>query len=217
MNEKTIVISAYNENLKWCNRITRPNTNIIIIDKGNSTVLPDIKLKEYIKLENIGREAHSFSYYLSNMFSSDDCSDSFMFLQGNPFDHCPDVLYHINSDSLLGEYMELTNNHFPLSDWDRGRHLCTADLLEILLDTKWPLPVYNFPCGAQSYITKNVILNRPSWFWKILLNNFPWKTENMIPYLMERLWPFLFDINIKQKTKEEILNKLNNSYVFNWN
>jgi hypothetical protein len=81
-----IVVARYNENIEW----TKNFKNVIIYNKGNK--LSD-DYNEYI-LENVGREGHTYYKYIyDNYYNLDDYT---IFLQGNPFDHSPNIIQNIN-------------------------------------------------------------------------------------------------------------------------
>ena len=83
-----LVISRYNENLDWINKLPiRDDINIVIYNKGQYID------KDNILLKNVGREAHTYITYILDNF---DCLPNYVcFLQGNPFDHCRDIINKI--------------------------------------------------------------------------------------------------------------------------
>lgn len=78
-----IVISRYNEDIEWIDQINAEKFNFIIYNKGED----NLKYSS-IKLENIGRESHTFlTYILENYHNLADWN---IFLQGEPFYACTD-------------------------------------------------------------------------------------------------------------------------------
>ncbi len=81
-----IVVSRYNEDISWTKKY-----NCIIYNKGNY-------LEDSIKIDNVGREAHTYlRHIITNYHSLEDIT---IFLQGNPFDNFSDGT-SINFDSLF--------------------------------------------------------------------------------------------------------------------
>jgi len=75
--KKKLVISRYNEDIGWTSM--HDQSEYVIYNKG------DDHLPNSIKLENVGREAHT---YLGHIIANYHClSDLLIFTQGNPFEH----------------------------------------------------------------------------------------------------------------------------------
>lgn len=77
-----IVIARYNENLEW----TKQFPNVIIYNKGKKL---DGEYNE-IFLDNVGKEGHTYYKHICDNY--DNLSDYTIFLQGNPFDHSPNII-----------------------------------------------------------------------------------------------------------------------------
>ena len=81
-----IIVSRYNENVEW----TKQFLNVIIYNKG-------IPLKDNfneILLNNVGREGHTYYKHIYDNY--DNLTDYTIFLQGNPFDHSPNIISNLN-------------------------------------------------------------------------------------------------------------------------
>lgn len=91
-----IVISRYDENLDWLDLINQSNYDIVIYNKGN-----DIN-RECIKLDNVGREAHTFLTYIVDNY--DNLPEYTIFLQGEPFYHCTEEYRNLYFDDNSYEY-----------------------------------------------------------------------------------------------------------------
>lgn len=89
MNE--IVIARYNENLDWISRIP-VSYDVIIYNKGpeiNSRTALD-RANRIERLVNSGRESDTI---LRHVLNKNDHTDGYtVFLQGNPFEHSPDII-----------------------------------------------------------------------------------------------------------------------------
>jgi hypothetical protein len=89
MNKINLIIARYNENLDWIEYIPKNlNINIIIYNKG----LDDISYPS-IKLQNIGRESHTYLYYIIENY--DNLADINISTQGDPFIHNPNFIYDL--------------------------------------------------------------------------------------------------------------------------
>jgi hypothetical protein len=89
MNKINLIIARYNENLDWIEYIPKNlNINIIIYNKG----LDNINYPS-IKLQNIGRESHTYLYYIIENYNN--LADINIFTQGDPFIHNPNFIYDL--------------------------------------------------------------------------------------------------------------------------
>lgn len=77
-----IVVARYNENVDW----TKEFDNVTIYNKGEP--LPP-EFNE-IRLNNVGREGHTYYTHIVNQY--DNLDNFTVFLQANPFDHSPNIL-----------------------------------------------------------------------------------------------------------------------------
>ena len=86
-----LVVAVYNENIDWINLIK--NKRIFLYLKNPDrydeiqTKFPNAIIEI---LPNIGRESHTYVYHISKNY--DYLANHTVFLQGNPFDHCRNVL-----------------------------------------------------------------------------------------------------------------------------
>ena len=88
-----IVVSRYNENIDW---LIPYNDIVTVINKGDR-ILPNFST--IIHTKNIGREGHSYLYYIVNRFET--LPDRVIFIQGSPFCHNETLLYAIENYDLL--------------------------------------------------------------------------------------------------------------------
>ena len=102
-----IVVSRYNEDVEWTNQFN----NVIIYNKGEPTNNIDIisQTTHPIKnLANVGREGHTIYNYIYENYG--DLDEYIIFLQGNPFDHSPNLIENIkNIENLVLENPVLEN------------------------------------------------------------------------------------------------------------
>ena len=88
-----IVISRFNENIDWINKIINKKwiNQIIIYNKGPHNLEhftnPKIKI---LNVENIGREGYTYLDFIISNY--DNLHDELWFIQADPFIHSPDFL-----------------------------------------------------------------------------------------------------------------------------
>jgi hypothetical protein len=182
-----VVVSRYNEDISWLKNV---KLDYIIYNKGEDDI--DFYC---VKLENIGREAHTMLYHIINNFKN--LADYTIFLQGNPFDHCPNILeileslpeklndlpktskdcYLIGHRLIEDDYDALKCNSFPY------------ELIPKFFDKRPDL--YNFSNGAQYIVNKYNIVNKTLFFYKKILELS--MKEVSYPWSLERIWPMIFD------------------------
>lgn len=174
----TIVIARYKENLKWIKDL--PNDyKQVIYNKGED-------LLGTISLENIGREAHTYLYYIVNNYEKLD--DYTIFCQGHPFDHCKNFLQEINK---RGDYIEFAD----FKPQSQGNGLPHHGGLKIHEASQrffgFTKPWYGFPSGAQFIVSKENILKHPKSLYEEMLRYCYEYHE--AAWVMERLWRILFN------------------------
>ena len=72
----SLIISRFNENLNWLE--AHQNFNIVIYNKGDQ--LTSNTFKNIIKIDNVGRESHTWLYHIVENYNNLD--DVSIFLQG---------------------------------------------------------------------------------------------------------------------------------------
>jgi len=112
-SKRIFVIARYKENLDWVYNL-----------KGNIAVYNKSETFEYNfprhDVENFGRETETFIKFIVQYYNQLDDYDSVVFLQGNPFDHCENILEKLNSiDCKSFEYLsdKLAITTFPNEDY----------------------------------------------------------------------------------------------------
>jgi hypothetical protein len=87
--EISVVVARYNENVEW----VRAYSDIAFIYNKGYTIVENAK-----PLDNIGREGHTYLHHITTEY--DRLTDRTVFLQGNPFEHNPTVLYGLDNYEL---------------------------------------------------------------------------------------------------------------------
>jgi len=90
INELTIVVARHEEDVQW----TEAYSDICTLyNKGNSK--PNASLPFVIRLENTGREGHTYLYHIISNYES--LSANIVFTQADPFPHNPTILCAIDA------------------------------------------------------------------------------------------------------------------------
>ena len=209
MTSYKIIVSRYNENLDWLNKLTKEN--IVIYNKGISFI------ENSINRINIGREIETFLHHITENYYN--LPEYLILVQGNPFDH---MFNTINSDNLQ-EHINLLvdskiediqplfcNKHYE----NHGVYpsIKSAQYFSLFFSTEVPTQSIFSP-GCQYIIPKKNILNRPINFYSkihsMALNssiidvnestygNHPFNINSIDPWCLERLLMFIFCKNIQ--------------------
>lgn len=186
-----IVVSRFNENVEW----TKQFSNVIIINKGK----PLLTYNERF-LNNVGREGHTYYKYIYDNY--ENLSDYTIFLQGNPFDHSPNIISNINK--YINKYInkELTDFEFLSEsihysslnqerntywqckhihrDWKRvfGEELDNHECI--------------FGAGAQFIVSKTKILKHPKEFYNNIVKMLEYTNDPLEGYNIERFHKYIF-------------------------
>jgi hypothetical protein len=156
-----IVVARYNENVEW----TKQFSNVIIYNKGT----PLKGDYNEIFLENVGRESHTYYKHIYDNY--ENLSDYTIFLQGNPFDHSPNIISDLNK---YVNNTELNIDFEFLSDWivkcnlSGCRYDPTLPLInsyEKIFNEKKEDMAFEFGSGAQFIVSKKKILQKPKEFY----------------------------------------------------
>lgn len=172
-----IVVARYNEDLSWTEGLTH---NLFIYNKGDEHPL------QTHRLSNEGRESQTYLTHIIDNY--DNIGEYTAFLQGNPFDHCGNVL------SLLGPTDVFTHLASWLVECDTNGspHHSGLGISETLSRIgATPKNSYTFGAGAQFIVPRQLIVNKTRDWWVNVL-----KVHNEIsqgPYVFERIWKEIFE------------------------
>lgn len=183
-----IIIARYNENIDW----TREFSNVIIYNKGYTLS----NTYNEIQLSNVGREGHTYYKYICDNY--DNLDNYTIFLQGNPFDHSPNII------SNLREYM---NNPDLKIDFEfLSESILDCNINGCRYHSGIPLQaVYNqlfkdnrtdlkfvFGAGAQFIVSKARILQRPKEFYLKIVEILEKNINPIEGFVIERFHPLIF-------------------------
>lgn len=99
-NKITIIISRYNEDVDWVNKIKENESieRILIFNKGSSDIyFFDSKIK-VINVKNIGREGGTYLDYIIDNY--DNYPENLIFTQADPFEHNEKFLEFLKDDNI---------------------------------------------------------------------------------------------------------------------
>jgi uncharacterized protein YlzI (FlbEa/FlbD family) len=171
-----LVICRYKEDISW---IENKGIEHIIYDKSVG--------------ENVGRESEAFCRYIIENY--DNIPESVVFLQGDPFSHCPDLWQRL--EDYNGGISFLTN--LTATDDINGRPY--SPNLGLLKYLKTYIPQiditdstnFTFSAGAQYIVPRENIINKSIDFWK-KIHHSHWEEEKT-PWIIERIWPLIWELN----------------------
>lgn len=188
-----IVVARYDEDIQWTNRYPK----VIIYNKGTKL---EVKGYNEILLENVGREGHTYYKYIYDNYHKLD--DYTIFLQGNPFDHSPNIVqilkeYIFNTKPLNDfEFISETVYDCKLSGCIHHKDLPLAETYEKLFDVKLQPKhleyTFKFGAGAQFIVSKKLILKKPRDFYLKLVNMLNYDINPPEGYVIERFHKLIF-------------------------
>lgn len=195
-----VVVAKYREDVSWTKNLKYP---VYIYDKSGT---PN---EEFVKLPNLGREAHTYLYHIVTHY--DTLADYTIFLQGNPYDHAYKIPESTNEK--CAEY--INNLTFPLQFQGFYQDFKNFDskyedlaIMSVLVNkrkifTKEMNIHQEFAAGAQYIVPKENLLAKPLAFYTKLLymsavnQQFVDSDDLICPWTLERMWPFVFDPTIE--------------------
>jgi len=184
-----IIVARYNENIKW----TEQFSNVIVYNKGN-------KLNEdynEIVLPNVGREGHTYYKYIYDNY--ENLGDYTIFLQGNPFDHSPNIISnlnnYVNNKELSIDFEFLSERVLDCNlkgcIYHRGLPIMTT--YEKLFGERKENMEFIFGAGAQFIVSKKKILQRPKEFYLKIIEMLEKNRNPIEGFVIERFHKLIFD------------------------
>ena len=184
----SIVVARYNEDVEWSKQFK----NVTIYNKG---VELDGSYNE-IMLENVGREGHTYYKHICDNY--EQLSDYIIFLQGNPFDHSPNLIQNINN---YIDDPELNIEFGYLSEWIVDCNLTGClhhgglpliDVYEKLFNERKEELGFQFGAGAQFIVSKQVVLKKPKEFYHKIVQLLENDISPIEGYVIERFHRLIF-------------------------
>jgi hypothetical protein len=184
-----IIVARYNENIEW----TKQFPNVIIYNKG-------LKLNEDYEeyfLENVGREGHTYYKYIYDNY--DNLDDYTIFLQGNPFDHSPNIIDRlwkiINKENKNNNDFEFLSEQIitcNLSGCYYDMSLPLVDVYEKVFDEKKNNLEFEFGAGAQFMVSKKIIHKKPKEFYLKIIKILDYTCNPIEGFIIERFHKLIF-------------------------
>jgi len=228
MNIK-IVISRYNETLNWIENITNFTNknrqsvaeNILIYNKGEPFQQESYENKyNQIRLPNVGREGHTIFHHIYENY--DNLDEYTFFLQGNPFDHSPNLFKNMeniinkisnnneikNTEEQLINFEFLSENFYYTYVFDCPHH--TFLPMRITYNKVFNCNIMEnkelfFGSGAQFIVSKTRILKRPREFYKNIIEILEYHVKPVEGWVIERLHNEIFNSIEMNATKIPII------------
>ena len=184
-----IVIARYNESLEW----TKIFSNKIIYNKGN----PLTGDFNEILLNNVGREGHTYYKHIYDNY--ENLADFTIFLQGNPFDHSPNIIpilnLYINSKQLNIDFEFLSESiiNCNLNGCIRHPGLPLIETYKKLFGERKENMNFEFGAGAQFIVSKKKILQRPKEFYLKIIEMLNKDINPIEGFVIERFHKLIFE------------------------
>jgi hypothetical protein len=202
---RNCVIAYYNEDLSWIKALNNFD-NFFIYNKSNNN--------KYIKLPNIGREAHTYLYHIVNNYDNilNTPDDVTLFTQGKISDHTNKTELEYTEDllvdaELLGISINNARDHkfnkhsatydFRIKQWPPGnileqepQNLNFGQWFTKYIKNEFPEIIYWW-VGAIFAVKHKFILNNTREYYNNILNLFISNSPEIAHY-MERAWLYLF-------------------------
>jgi hypothetical protein len=166
-----LVVARFNEPIAWVAQ-HRGIWNVQVVEKG-------------VDLPNVGREASSYLWWILQNYERLKQGDRIAFVQGNPYDHCPQFDTYLRSAVMLGPMLTCDAQGWPNHG---GLAKSLARGCEIL-GRQVPEEI-TFVAGAQFVVTASQIHDRTLQQYQAL---YDWTMEDAdAPWSCERLWSEIF-------------------------
>ena len=195
MNNQTIkiVVARYNEDITWTNQF---HEQVLIINKGEP-----IHKENEITMKNVGREGHTYYRYIYDNY--DNLDDYIIFLQGNPFDHSPNLVKHIKEYQsriqtldIDFEYLSERVTTSNIAGCQTHDGLPMREVYERLFDIRIENKTFAFGAGAQFIVSKSVILKRPREFYLNIVKMLEYDINPIEGFVIERFHPLIFGVRV---------------------
>jgi hypothetical protein len=198
-----VVVARYNESLDWVAATVPPACLVTVYNKGDPLAggVPGRPADfgggcDVATLPNVGREAHTYLHHIVTHY--DDLDDHTIFLQGHPFDHCPDLANQLRQ---LPQPTPMTDDFRYFANWMLSND-CTArecpgwpwvpmwQTYEAVFGQPAPDVPLHFGAGAQFAVSRAAIRRRPLAFYRNALDVLT--TMDRAAWAIERMWPLVF-------------------------
>jgi hypothetical protein len=216
-NNIDIIVSRYNEDLKWTLDYPFNEFKYIVYNKGDNENFEQANVKYIITLPNVGRECHTFLYHIVNNY--DNLNNILVFLPGSiNMDNKKNIAIHLmnmiknntgNYAVYIGKYLQNgvfdEFKNFHLENWSSSdpnnlskNNESTLQLSSIRPFGKWFL--YNFGLIKVQYfnyfgifsIDKRDVLKYKKSRYERLLSQLEIGSNPEVGHYIERSWGSIF-------------------------
>lgn len=187
-----LVVSHYSKNIDWLKNVD-DHVKIFVYDKSE-------KESNFIKLQNIGREPHTYIHHIIENYNH--LSEWTAFCQDDPSDHVADWANIVNSDETLWNSTAVMKFKESYYFCDYGVYSCTQHELNYLMlevwnsifkESKFP-GIIQFAPACNFIIHKNAILCKSLEFYKNIMNVL--ETVELSPWILERYFNYVFNKDV---------------------
>lgn len=171
-----LVVARWQENVDWATDLP-PGWAVRVVQKD-------------VDLPNRGREPATFAWAVLDMYEQIKPGDVYGFVQGNPFDHCPDLLARLAEP--VGWFTPLGQATYTSDAHGRPHHpgVPVAACHERWLGAPFPGEV-TFAAGGQFAVTGKALRSRPVGFYRAMFDDLM-ADDGLGPWAAERLWPVVY-------------------------
>ena len=209
-----IIISRFNEDLKWTTHGIFNNYRYIVYNKGNNDDFEKTNVDKIINLKNVGKCDHTYLYHIIKNYN--DLPDILVFLPGSldlinkniRATEILDIIKNTGNAVFLGEYYENIKNKFEnfcLNNWRSTNNQNFDKNNESMLDLSLIRPfgewykynfdniIVNFVCywGIFS-LDKRDIIQHPINRYINLINQLNSSSNPEVGHYIERSWAAIF-------------------------
>ena len=186
------VVARYQENVDWTNGLP----DAIIYNKGST---PPNSKHPVCTLPNVGREGHTYLYHIIQNY--DTLDDYTCFLQGNPFDHTPQLESQLRAfskkiETVPQSYYVLSKNVYHINlcydPTDFSLHGLLIDSYRNIFGQSKTDHTFRFGAGAQFIVSKETIRSRPKYFYENIVPLLDYAVHPAEGFALERFWGMIF-------------------------
>jgi hypothetical protein len=212
-----IIVSRYNEDLKWTLEYPYNKYKYTVYNKGTNANFEKTNVKEIINIPNVGRESHTYLYHIITNY--DNLKNVNVFLPGS----CNSSAYNkkkrttilfneiekVNNSIIIG--MKHNNVKKELYNFGMASYKSTTDdnfkenpetklqLSNIRpygkwYDNKFPdIDIQYIPYSGIIAISKNHILQHPKKYYENLIEELRYSSNPEVGHFFERSWVAIFN------------------------
>jgi hypothetical protein len=211
-----IIVSRYNEDLKWTLEYPYNKYKYIVYNKGNNAIFEKTNVKEIINIPNVGRESHTYLYHIIKNY--DNLTKINVFLPGS----CNSYAYNkkrrttilfneiekVNNSIIIGakhnnvkkelynfgmtSYKSTTDDNFKENP-ERKLQLSKIRPYGKWYDNKFPdIDIQYIPYSGIIAISKNHILQHPKKYYENLIEELRYSSNPEVGHFFERSWVAIF-------------------------